>query len=135
MAHVRGLGLICVLALGACSTPTAAPYRPPEPSIEAAAPGTAPDIVVDAPRLVRYPGLEIDYVANGDGEIYHLEGRYYCYHDGHWFFSPTMSGDWRHVQMKYVPADLFRVRGRLPPGVMRHNPARAEPVSASLLED
>jgi len=106
-------------------------YDPPEPDIEPSSPESTPEISVSAPRLVRYPGVDVDYLVNGEGEVYHLGGRYYCFHEGHWFFAPTMRGDWRHVPMKYVPADLFRVRGRLPPGVTRHNEPSVVPVSMS----
>lgn len=89
----------------------------PDQPIEAAAPAETPDIDPVTPKLVPYPGLEVSYVANGDGDVYHLRGVFYTYFNGNWYFAKTMRGPWTYIQMKYVPSDIFRVRGHLPPSL------------------
>ena len=86
------------------------------PDIDAAAvrPESSPPAQTARPKIVPYPGLEVGYVANGDGEIYFCRERFYCYFDGNWFRAETMKGPWDFVEMKYVPGDLFRARGHLP---------------------
>lgn len=83
------------------------------------APEETPEIRTEAPRAVPYPGLEVAYVANADGEVYLYRGSYYTYFDRHWFQASRIKGPWAYVEMKYVPSDLFRVRGHLPPALRR----------------
>ena len=66
-------------------------------------------------QLVPYPGLGVDFVANAEGEVYHYREVFYTYFDGNWFFAQRLRGPWKFIQMKYVPSDLFRVRGHRPP--------------------
>ncbi len=86
----------------------------PEPAGRSYAPKTAPAGHVIVPRLVRYRNSGVSYVTNAGGECYSLEGTYYRFHDAHWFYARGLIGPWTHIEMKYVPSDLFRVRGRKP---------------------
>ncbi|MFQ5843705.1 MAG: hypothetical protein ACE5JG_01825 [Planctomycetota bacterium] len=72
---------------------------------------------VSGHRVVAYPGLEVSFVAGTDRECYFHRGRYYCYHEGEWFYATRLPGQWRYIPMKYVPPDLFRVHGHRPPEV------------------
>jgi predicted small lipoprotein YifL len=125
----RNLVLWATVAfVAACGSTSNGPITIPEaavaPQLE-----RAPRLESDSPRLVPYPGLEVSYVANVDREVYFFRGTFYCYAEGRWFQSAALDGSWAHVQMRYVPADLFRVRGHLPPGVRRHNDVRVELVA------
>jgi len=95
----------------------AAPLTIPERDLAAKPPKTMPKVRMVAPQLVAYPGLEVSYVANADGEIYHYRGVFYTYFDGNWFFAQQLRGPWTFIEMKYVLSDLFRVRGHRPPGL------------------
>jgi hypothetical protein len=112
-----------VILLAACAS---APSRVSMPDIrpEAPAPEAAPPAQALVPRLVPYPGLDVSYVANGEGEVYFSRKAYFCFFDGNWFRAETMQGPWDFVEMKYVPGDLFRARGHLPLALERR--ARGE---------
>ena len=89
----------------------------PEYQLAAPAPAEKPQVSTVAARLVSYPGLDVAFVANADGDVYLYRGVYYTYFDGNWFFAQNLRGPWTFIEMKYVPSDLFRVRGHRPPGV------------------
>ncbi len=85
-------------------------FKAPSPAVQPAS--TAVD-----PVLVPYPGNEVEYVSNTKSETYHYRGTYYTYFDDAWFRARNLRGPWKFVEMKYVPSDLFRVRGHVPPSV------------------
>lgn len=117
MAEKMGIAL---LALALSGISCAAPQRPvtmPEVDIGAQVPARAPDVRSTEARLVPYPGLDVSYVANTDGEVYFYRELFYTYFDGNWFYSPRVRGPWKFIEMKYVPPDLFRVRGHVPPSI------------------
>lgn len=113
---MRFLWVLTLLA--ACAS---APSRLTMPDIhpEAARPDAAPPAQAGAPRLVPYPGLDVSYVANGQGEVYFCRKHYYCWFDDNWFRADTLQGPWDFIEMKYVPGDLFRARGHLPVALER----------------
>lgn len=116
MGHFRALlrrvGLAALLGSAACGSTM--PFTIPEYRHAATPPEKAPSVKTVAPELVRYPGLEVSYVANADGDVYRYRDAYYTYFDGNWFCSHALSGPWTFLEMKYVPSDLYRVRGHLP---------------------
>ncbi len=116
MRHPTALLLLAISAFGGCASAT---QRLTMPDLAAAEGGRASPPATSGvePRLVPYPGLSVFYVANGDGEVYFCGERFYCYFDGEWFHATTMRGPWTFVEMKYVPGDVFRVRGHLPPAL------------------
>jgi hypothetical protein len=113
--HVLTRSLAAALVLGCAACGTAMPLTIPEYRPEPAAPAKTPSVRSVAPRLVPYPGLEVSYVVNADGDVYHYRDLYYTYFDGGWFCSQSLAGPWKFIEMKYVPSDLFRVRGHKPP--------------------
>jgi len=108
--------------LGACAS-TVQRITMPELAVVEEGRATPPKPCEAEPKLVPYPGLAVSYVANGDGDVYFCTERFYCYFDGEWFHAASMKGPWNFVEMKYVPGDLFRVRGHLPPAL--EQPLRA----------
>jgi len=112
---VRRLGAVILLGCAACSSTM--PLTIPEHKLAPPPPVHAPDVRPVAPHLVSYPGLEVSYVANADGDVYHYRGLYYTYFDSNWFCAQALRGPWKFIEMKYVPCDLFRVRGQLPPSL------------------
>lgn len=102
-----------LLGCTACGA-TMRPLTIPEQPLEARAPEQAPEAETVVPRFVAYPGLEVSYVSNAEGEVYHYRGVFYTYFDGNWFYAQRLRGPWKFVEMKYVPSDLFRVRGHHP---------------------
>jgi len=108
------LALACGLGLG-CASRTR-PMTMPNHRLEAPVPERAPEVEATVPRLIPYPGLDVAYVANAEGEVYAYRGVYYTYFDGNWFYAQRLTGPWKFIEMKYVPSDLFRVRGHRPYG-------------------
>ena len=103
--------ILCVLVAG-CATGSRVTM--PEPAARPDAPETTPAGHIVVPRLVRYPDSEVCYVTNAGGECYSLEGTYYRFQEGHWFYARGLTGPWTHIEMKYVPVALYRVRGQVP---------------------
>lgn len=111
-AFVRRLSMALFLACAACGTTM--PFTIPEYRLAPVAPVKAPAVKTVAPQLVPYPGLEVSYVANADGDVYEYRGAFYTYFDGNWFCAQALRGPWTFIEMKYVPSDLYRVRGHKP---------------------
>jgi hypothetical protein len=93
------------------------PFTMPEHRLAQATPAKAPAGIAVAPQLVAYPGLEVSYVSNTDGDVYHYRTVFYTYFDSNWFCAQGLRGPWNFIEMKYVPSDLFRVRGQKPPAL------------------
>jgi hypothetical protein len=110
---LRRLAYLGLFACAACGTTM--PFTIPEYKLAQPPPEKAPGAVSAAPQLVPYPGLEVSYVKNADGDVYHYRGVFYSYFDGNWFCAQALRGPWTFIEMKYVPSDLFRVRGHKPP--------------------
>lgn len=109
---VRRLVLLALLGCAACGTMM--PFTMPEERMAPPTPSKAPNVDPVVPHLVAYPGLEVSYVANVDGDVYHYRGLFYTFFDGNWFCAQALRGPWNFIEMKYVPGDLYRVRGHLP---------------------
>jgi hypothetical protein len=110
---LRRFGAALALACAACGT--SMPLTIPEYKLAPPAPRKTPEPRSVVPRLVPYAGLEVSYVANTEGDVYGYRGLYYTYFDGSWFCAQSLAGPWNFIEMKYVPSDLFRVRGHRPP--------------------
>ena len=112
------LALVLVPVLGGCSQTRSHAdlalfdFRP-------AAPEFAPVVTARGAEMIPYPGLDVAYVDFPDAEVYHSQGLFYCFYDGHWFQARSLAGEWTYVEMKRVPRDLFRARGTVPPSVAR----------------
>ena len=112
-ACLRRAALLVLLGCAACGTTM--PFTIPEYRMAQAAPVKAPAGKTNAPQLVPYPGLEVSYVSNTEGDVYQYRSVFYTYFDGNWFCAQGLRGPWNFIEMKYVPSDLFRVRGHKPP--------------------
>jgi hypothetical protein len=104
-----------LVLLGCAGCGTTMPFTIPEYRMAQPSPVKAPAATSSAPQLVQYPGLEVSYVSNTDGDVYHYRNVFYTYFDGNWFCAQGLRGPWNFIEMKYVPSDLFRVRGHKPP--------------------
>jgi len=115
------LAVLAVLgcALLACGATRTESISMPDESYAAASPPARPPGQSVEAKLVRFPGREVDYVANADRETFHFRRIYYTYYNHSWFYAESMRGPWRFVEMKYAPAELFAVRGTTPPRVVR----------------
>ena len=111
----RRLAYLGLLACAACGSTM--PFTIPEYKAAPPVPGKSPATADVAPQLIAYPGLEVSYVSNTDGDVYHYRGVFYAYFDGNWFCAQALRGPWNFIEMKYVPSDLFRVRGHRPPSL------------------
>ena len=118
MVRVQQLSIL-IFGLAAACGATAPRLTIPEFTATERLPDAPPSTRVGTPKLVVYPGLDVSYVANADGEVYFFRKRYFCYFSGNWFRAAALSGPWSYIEMKYVPSDLFRVRGHLPPALER----------------
>jgi hypothetical protein len=105
------LTLVLVLAACASSAPT---LTIPEHDLKTPAPEVRPRASQVTPRLVPYPGLDVSFVANAEGEVLWHRGVFYTYFNGEWFYTRRLNGTWNFIQMKYVHSDVFRAHGRRP---------------------
>ena len=88
------------------------PPPPPPPTIAWAAP----------PPLVLVPGLPVSYAPSVDINFFAYGGRYYTYHSGAWFVSPTYSGPWHFTAVERIPKPVLAVPVayyRVPPGHLK----------------
>ncbi|MEE8107271.1 MAG: hypothetical protein V3T86_17180 [Planctomycetota bacterium] len=106
---------IAAALLGACASRKA--LTMPEPVTLASAPKVVPAGHVMVPHLVAYPDSDVSCVTNAGRHCYVLKGTYYRFLGGNWFYATLLAGPWTFIEMKYVPEDIFRVHGQLPPGV------------------
>ncbi len=72
----------------------------------------APAVVVEAPPemiFLSQPGI---YVAIGiPYSIFFISGRYYYYHNDHWYWANGYGGPWAHVKHhKYLPPGLRKYK-------------------------
>lgn len=72
---------------------------PPPPVIVAPAP----------PRVVVVPGSPVYYAPEGNVNLFIYGGRYYTFHEGHWFVGPKHNGPWTFVAVDHVPAPVVAV--------------------------
>jgi len=107
--------MIAAALLGACANRTSLTL--PEPPSIAKAPSVVPAGHVIVPRLVAYPESDVSCVTNAGRYCYVLNGTYYRFLRGNWFYATLLAGPWNFAEMKYVPQEIFRVHGQLPPGV------------------
>jgi hypothetical protein len=114
-AFARRLGLLALVGFAACGSTM--PFTMPEQRHGADRPSKTPAVSDAIPHLVAYPGIDVSYVANADGDVYRYRDLYYTYFDGSWFCAQALRGPWNYIEMKYVPSDLFRVRGHRPPSL------------------
>lgn len=114
-AFVRRLGVLVLALCAACGTTM--PFTMPEQRLAPPPPGKTPAVSDAVPHLVAYPGIGVSYVANADGDVYLYRDLYYTFFDGSWFCAQALRGPWSFIEMKYVPSDLFRVRGHRPPSL------------------
>ncbi len=124
----RRAWLAAWLLAAACATPSSLSLREDEEAQPS--PRTTPVVRSGPLRLVPYPGLEVSYVLGLDRECYHQSGVYYTFQGGNWFFARTPGDAWSYIEMKYVPPDLFRVLGNLPPQLEGRAPPPAPPPAA-----
>jgi hypothetical protein len=117
MVQLRAFVRVAFLLLGCAACSSTMPFTIPEAHLASPTPAKTPAGENVTPQLVAYPGIEVSYVANADGDVYDYRDVYYTFFDGNWFCSPSLRGPWNFIEMKYVPSDLFRVRGHRPPSL------------------
>ena len=72
---------------------------PPPPVIVAPAP----------PRVVVVPGSPVYYAPEGNVNLFVYSGRYYAFHEGHWFVAPRHNGPWTFLAVDHVPGPVVAV--------------------------
>ena len=61
------------------------------------------------PRVVVVPGSAVYYAPEGNANLFVYGGRYYTFHEGHWFVSPRHGGPWTFIAVEQVPAPVVAV--------------------------
>lgn len=86
---------------------------PPPPVVVAPVPAVVvepPRIVLPAPpTLVVVPGSQVSYVPGIAFNLFFYGGRYYTFHDGHWFHAGSHKGPWKTITRAKVPAAVVAV--------------------------
>jgi hypothetical protein len=117
---MRAIVAVAVVATALIATPVAAEVHvginigiPAPPAFVVPAPPRL--VVVPTTPAVRYaPDLSMNYFFYGD--------RYYTFHEGAWFMSPSYGGPWEYVERVRVPRQVLIVPSRyyrVPPGHAR----------------
>ena len=99
----------------------------------------APTVVVEPPRivlaapptLVVVPGSSVSYVPGIAFNLFFHGGRYYTFHDGHWFHAGSHKGSWKTIKAAKVPPSVVAVPVayyNVPPGHARKGPGSAAAV-------
>jgi hypothetical protein len=73
---------------------------PPPPPVVVTAP---------APRVVLVPNSPVYYAPAGNVNLFVYGGKYYTFHEGHWFVGPKHNGPWTFVAVERVPAPVMAV--------------------------
>jgi len=86
----------------------------PPPVVVAPVPAvviTPPSITLAAPPpLVVVPSAPtVQYVPSGPHNLFVFGGRYYSFHNGHWFHAGHYNGPWGHIKREKVPAAVIGV--------------------------
>jgi hypothetical protein len=96
---------------------------PPPLVVVAPAPAVvvAPPILTVAapPPLVVVPGTLVSYVPSASFNLFVFGGRYYSFHEGHWFHAASHRGPWIAIGAEAVPRAVLGVPVtyyKVPPG-------------------
>jgi WXXGXW repeat (2 copies) len=93
-----------------------------------------PIIVAPAPpRVVVVPGSSVYYAPEGNVNLFVYGGRYYTFHEGHWFVGSKHNGPWTFVAVDRVPAPVVGVPVkyyRVAPAAVPAAPAHCPPGQA-----
>lgn len=68
-----------------------------------------PVIAVAPPRVVVVPNSPVRYAPDSSVNLFVYGGRYYTFHEGHWFVGPKHNGPWTFVAVERVPAPVVAV--------------------------
>ena len=100
------------LAAGALSTPVA--QAGVNVNVNVGVPVPPPPVIVAPapPRVVVVPGSPVYYAPDGNVNLFLYGGRYYTFHEGHWFMGPKHNGPWTFVSVDHVPAPVVAVPAR-----------------------
>lgn len=73
--------------------------------------GAPPPVVVEAPPTMLFLGQPGVFVAVGvPYDIFFVSGRYYYFHDGHWFWASGYGGPWVFVEGRSLPPGLRKYK-------------------------
>lgn len=116
-----------ILALGAVTLSAAGLW--PEPpahagdvtvGINVGVPAPPPPVVIAAPpQVVIVPGSTVYYAPGVEFNLFVYRGRYYRFHDGHWFMAASHRGPWTFVVRDKMPQPVLAVPVtyyKIPPG-------------------
>lgn len=100
-----GMLLGSMLLLGLLTTPARA-----QVSIDVHIGEPPPVVVYSPPTMVMLPEPQM-YVAVGvPYDIFFVSGRYYYFHDDHWFWGAGYGGPWTYVAVERLPPGLRRYK-------------------------
>jgi hypothetical protein len=80
-------------------------------------------VVAEPPQVVVVPGSHVYYAPYADFDLFVYGGRFYRFHDGHWFIAGSHHGPWRYVVGQRVPPPVLAVPVayyKIPPGHAKH---------------
>ena len=107
MTTKRGVLAGLMLTAGLLATPARAQF-----SVNVHIGEPPPVVVYSPPTMVLLPETQT-YVAVGvPYDIFFIGGRYYYFHEDHWFLGPGYGGPWTYVEYRTLPPGLrkFKVR-------------------------
>src|SRR5262245_45890539 len=78
-----------------------------------------PVVIATPPQVVLVPGSPVYYAPAVGFNLFVYSGRYYRFHDGHWFIAASHGGPWTFVAPGKVPRPVLAVPVgyyKIPPG-------------------
>jgi hypothetical protein len=82
-------------------------------------PGPPPVVIAAPPQVVVVPGSPVYYAPGVDFNLFVYGGRYYRFHEGHWFIATSHGGPWTFVVRDKMPQPVLAVPVsyyKIPPG-------------------
>jgi hypothetical protein len=78
-----------------------------------------PVVIATPPQVVIVPGSPVYYAPSVGFNLFVYHGRYYRFHEGHWFIATAHGGPWAFVARDKVPQPVLAVPVtyyKIPPG-------------------
>jgi YXWGXW repeat-containing protein len=105
--------LAALVGLGAIVGTAAQSAADVNVSINLGTPPPPPIVIAEPPPMIVVPQApQVYYAPSVAYDFFYYGGRYYTFHEGHWFMGPKHNGPWTFVSVDHVPAPVVAVPAR-----------------------